>query len=152
MKILLVVDLQAEFADSDGEYEGILNFVRNAIKNKTYDRVIATKCLNRKNSNFVRYSNWEKLIDGTSELEFTPDTVIEKVSYGLTDYSMLPKDAQIDIVGYNTGACVLKVALDLFDRDYNFKILSRYCYSSSGLEHHRRGLWTLKNLMENAVE
>ena len=151
MKILLVVDLQAEFADSDGEYERILEFVRNAIKDTTYDKVIATKCLNRENSNFVRYSNWERLIDGAAELEFTPDYVIEKVFYGLTDYSILPKNAEFHVVGYNTGACVLKVALDLFDRDYNFKILSRYCYSSSGLAHHRCGLWTLKNLMENAV-
>ncbi len=152
MKILLVVDLQAEFADSDGEYERILNFVRSATENKTYDRVIATKCLNRENSNFVRYSRWKKMIDGAAELEFTPDTVIEKISYGLTDYSMLPVDAHIDVVGYNTGACVLKVALDLFDRNYNFTVLSRYCYSSSGLKHHKHGLWTLKNLMENAVE
>ena len=104
MKILLVVDLQAEFADSDGEYERILNFVRSEIGNKTYDRVIATKCLNRENSNFVRYSRWKKLIDGAAELEFAPDTVIEKISYGLTDYSMLPVDAHIDVVGYNTGA------------------------------------------------
>ena len=151
MKILLVVDLQAEFADSDGEYERILNFVKNAIANKTYDKVIATKCLNSENSNFVRYSNWGKMIDGAAELEFTPDTVIEKISYGLTDYSILPVDAHIDVVGYNTGACVLKIALDLFDRNYNFTVLSSYCYSSSGLKHHKHGLWTLKNLMENAV-
>ncbi|MGN0107921.1 MAG: isochorismatase family protein [Hominilimicola sp.] len=151
MKILLVVDLQTEFADSDGEYERILKFVQEAIENKAYNKVIATKCLNRENSNFVRYSNWGKMIDGAAKLEFTPDTVIEKISYGLTDYSMLPTDAHIDVVGYNTGACVLKVALDLFDRDYNFTVLSHYCYSSSGLEHHRRGLWTLKNLLENAV-
>lgn len=151
MKILFVVDLQAEFADNDGEYERILSFVQDAIQNREYDKVIATKCLNRKNSNFVRYNNWNELINSASQLGFKPDTVIEKVSYGLLNYSILPKDALIHVVGYNTGACVLKVALDLFDRDYNFKVLSQYCYSSSGLEHHKHGLWTLRNLMENAV-
>lgn len=152
MKILLVVDLQPEFADSDGEYGRILKFVQDAIGNKSYDKVIATKCVNRENSNFVRYSNWDELIEGASELAFVADEVIEKISYGLLDYSFLPKEAEIHVMGYNTGACVLKVALDLFDRDYNFKVLSEYCYSSSGLEHHERGLWTLRNLFENAVQ
>lgn len=152
MKILFVVDLQPEFADSDGEYGRILEFVREAIENKYYDKVIATKCLNKENSNFVRYSNWHELIGRASKLEFNADTVIEKIAYGLLDYSILPKEAQIDIVGYNTGACVLKVALDLFDRNYNFKVLADYCYSSSGMEHHKRGLWTLRNLLENAVQ
>ncbi len=152
MKILFVVDLQTEFADDDGRYEDILKFVQEAMRKKTYDKIIATKCLNRKNSNFVRYSNWDELIGNAAELPFEADVVIEKISYGLVDYSMLPKEAEIHVIGYNTGACVLKVALDLFDRNYNFKVLSEYCYSTGGSEHHKRGLWTLKNLLENAVQ
>lgn len=151
MKILLTVDLQPEFADKDGKYEEILHFVQQSINNNSYDKIIATKCGNKENSNFVKYSNWSELMDNVSELDFKPDIIIKKISYGLLDYSFLPKDAEIDIIGYNTGACVLKVALDLFDREYNFKVLSRYCYSNNGLEHHKHGLWTLRNLMENAV-
>ncbi len=151
MKILFVVDLQREFADNDGKYEEILNFVHTSTANKDYNKIIATKCKNKQNSNFVRYSNWFDLIDDASDLDFEADMVIEKISYGLLDYSFLPRNAEIDIIGFNTGACVLKVALDLFDRDYNFKVLSKYCYSSNGLEHHKHGLWTLTNLMENAV-
>lgn len=150
MKILLVVDLQPEFADKDGQYGRILEFAKNA--NQYYDRVIATKCLNKENSNFIRYNDWYDLIGNARDLEFEADSVIEKISYGLTDYSMLPKDAEIHVMGYNTGACVLKIALDLFDRNYNFKVLSQYCYSSSGLEHHKHGLWTLENLLKNAVQ
>lgn len=152
MKILLAVDLQPEFADKDGKYEEILAFVRRARRDGGYDRVIATKCRNSSDSNFVRYNNWHKLINGTAELEFEADTVIEKLSYGLLDYSVLPKDARVDIVGYDTGACVLKIALDLFDRNYDFRVLCNYCYASSGLKHHKHGLWTLRNLMEKALE
>lgn len=152
MKILLVVDLQPEFKDKDNKYEEILDFVRTSIKDRVYyDKVIATKCLNKENSNFVRYSDWTDLISSVEDLEFTPDKVIEKIAYGLTDYSFLDKDDEIHIIGFNTGACVLKIALDLFDRDYNFKVLSKYCYSSNGLEHHNRGMWTLKHLIGNAV-
>lgn len=152
MKILFAVDLQKEFADKDGKYEEILAFLNDAVRGGGYDKVVATKCVNSNKSNFVRYNNWHKLIDGTSELEFKADEVIEKQSYGLTDYSMLPKDAEIDIIGYDTGACVLKIALDLFDRDYNFLVLSKYCYSTGGEEHHKRGLQILSNLLENAVK
>ncbi|MCI8520252.1 MAG: isochorismatase family protein [Clostridia bacterium] len=152
MKILLAVDLQKEFADKDGKYEEILAFLNDAVRGGGYDKVVATKCVNSNKSNFVRYNNWHKLIDGTSELEFKADEVIEKQSYGLTDYSMLPKDAEIDIIGYDTGACVLKIALDLFDRDYKFLVLSKYCYSTGGEEHHKRGLQVLSNLLENAVK
>lgn len=151
MKILLAVDLQKEFADKDGKYEDILAFLKEAVRGGGYDKVVATKCVNNDKSNFIRYNNWHKLIKGTSELEFEADEVIEKQSYGLLDYSMFPKDAIIDIIGYDTGACVLKIALDLFDRNYDFRILAKYCYSTGGLEHHERGLWTLKNLMEKAV-
>lgn len=152
MKILLAVDIQPEFADKDGMYPKILGFVRDAVAGDEYQRVIATKCLNRENSNYVRYSGWTDMLDGAKELEFEPDEVIEKISYGLLDYSFLAKDAEIHVIGYNTGACVLKVALDLFDRDYNFKVLTKYCYSGDGKYNHERGLWTLKNLMEYAVE
>lgn len=150
-KILLVVDLQKEFADNEGMYPKILKFVKQAIDGTEYNRVIATKCGNFDGSNFVRYTNWVDLIDGADELEFTPDKVIEKVSYGLTDYKEIPKNAMIHVVGYNTGACVLKVALDLFDLDYDFRVLSDYCYSGDGYENHVHGLWTLNHLLGKAV-
>ena len=137
MKILLAVDLQKEFADKDGKYEEILAFLNDAVRGGGYDKVVATKCVNSNRSNFVRYNNWHKLIDGTSELEFKADEVIEKQSYGLTDYSMFPKDAEIDIIGYDTGACVLKIALDLFDRDYKFLVLSKPANHVYGVPLHR---------------
>lgn len=151
MKILLAVDLQKEFADKDGKYEDIIKFLKEAVRGGGYDKVIATKCVNSGKSNFIRYNNWHKLVKGTSELEFEADEVIEKQSYGLVDYSMFPEDATIDIIGYDTGACVLKIALDLFDRDYDFKVLTKYCYSTGGKEHHERGVQILKDLMEKAV-
>lgn len=151
MKILLAVDLQKEFADKDGKYEDILAFLKEAVSGGGYDKVVATKCQNSSDSNFDRYNNWHKLSKGASELEFEADEVIEKQSYGLLDYSMFPKDAIIDIIGYDTGACVLKIALDLFDRNYDFRVLTKYCYSTGGREHHERGVRILKDLMERAV-
>lgn len=149
MHILLVVDLQREFRDTDGQYERILNWVKTV---KGYDKIIATKCLNSVDSPFVKYENWYDCIDSVCELEFQADKVIEKYGYGLIDYSKLSKTDTYDIVGFNTDACVLKVALDLFDRNYNFSVLTEYCYSSNGLEHHKYGVELLRRLMSKAIK
>lgn len=149
MHVLLVVDLQPEFRDTDGRYERILDWVRTV---EGYDRIIATKCLNSMNSPFVKYENWYDCIDSVCDLEFKADKVIEKYGYGIIDYSILNKIDTYDIVGFNTDACVLKIALDLFDRNYNFNILTEYCYSSNGLEHHQYGVELLCRLMGKAVK
>ena len=146
-KILLAVDVQPEFADKDGNYERILKF----IKDGDYDEIVATQCVNSKDSAWVKYQDWTKLMDGAKPLEFDYDRKYEKKGYGLDDYSVLKKDAHYDIIGFNTGACVLKIALDLFDRGYDFFVLTAYCYSDSGEEHHKKGLWTLNNLLGKAV-
>ena len=146
-KILLAVDVQPEFKDKDGHYEQITDF----IKKSSYDEIIATQCVNSPDSPWIKYQGWDKLMDGAKPLEFSYDRKFEKKGYGMDDYSVLEKNAHYDIIGYNTGACVLKVALDLFDRGYDFSVLKDYCYSDSGMEHHKKGLWTLKNLLGNAV-
>ena len=146
-KILLAVDVQPEFADKDGHYGRILDFIQNS----RYDEIVATQCVNSPNSAWVKYQNWTNLMDGAKPLEFDYDRKYEKKGYGMDDYSVLKKDAHYDIIGFNTGACVLKVALDLFDRGYDFNVLADYCYSDSGADHHKKGLWTLNNLLGNAV-
>ena len=140
-KILLVVDLQPEFKDNDGQYERILEFVKTT---KDYDKIIATKCFNSKNSPFVKYDCWHDCLNGTKDLEFTPFFIIAKHTYGLSDYSILNKKCSYDIIGYNTDSCVFKIALDMFDKGYDFRVLTQYCYSSNGLHNHLRGKEVLK--------
>ena len=145
--ILLAIDVQPEFADKDGNYPRILDF----IKNSGYDEIVATQCVNSPDSAWVKYVNWTDLMDGARPLEFEYDRKYEKVGYGFDDYSVLEREAHYDIVGFNTGACVLKVALDLFDKGYDFSVLVDYCYSANGKEHHDKGVWTLRNLLGSAV-
>lgn len=136
MKVLLVVDLQPEFRDNDGQYERILEFVRTT---KNYDRIIATKCFNLSSSPFIKYNAWHDCLGEVKELEFTPYYIIGKSTYGLVDYDILDKDWEYDIIGFNTDSCVFKIAMDMFDRKYDFKVLTQYCYSSNGLKNHLRG-------------
>ena len=141
MKVLLVVDLQLEFKDNDGQYERILEFVRTT---KDYDRIIATKCFNLSDSPFIKYDCWHACLDKVEELEFTSYYVICKSTYGLMNYDILDRNWEYDIIGFNTDACVYKIAMDMFDRNYTFRVLSEYCYSSNGLESHLRGKDVLK--------
>lgn len=148
VKCLLIVDLQKEFGLSENtdknRYYNILNFVTNT---KDYDIKIATICKNKIDSNFVKSNIWLDCINGVEDLEFKCDRIIEKFGYGLDKYDCLPLEYEYDIIGYNTDACVLKVALDMFDRGYNIRVVSKYCYSSNGENNHQRGLHILKDLI-----
>lgn len=150
MKVLLVVDLQPEFKDKDGQYERILQFVKEA-KNKGYDYVIGTQCSNSVDSPFMKYNNWSDCLDGCEPLDYEPDLKLNKQTYGLPSYGVLPMDNEYHIIGYNTDACVLKISMDMFDRNYDIKVLTDYCYSSSGSAQHSSGVKLLKHLMSDAV-
>ena len=60
--------------------------------------------------------------------------IIEKKGYGLDIYHYLPKYYDYDIIGCETDACILKIAYDLFDKEYNFYILKDYLYSNGKYE------------------
>ena len=147
-KVLLVVDLQPEFKDSDGQYERIVDFVK---EHKGYDRVIATKCINHPDGPYATYTDWTDCMGTCEELEFNANITIYKHGYGLDVYEMLDPKCEYDIIGFNTDACVLKVALDLFDRSYKFRVLKDYCYSSNGLGHHNFGVELLERLIPKAI-
>ena len=152
MKILLVVDVQPEFNNDDKEYNKIVDYIKHA-KENGYDAVYATVCGNKPDGSYVKYSNWTDLLDGTKPLDFKADRVYYKTVYGLkeSEYLDMGRDNEYTVIGYNTGACVLKVCLDLFDLEFNFRVLKDYCYSSDGAVAHYRGVSVMFNLFENAV-
>ena len=150
MKILLAVDVQEEFRDKDGMYERILCFIEK--HREEYDAVYATVCGNSINSPFHTKGVWEGCLEGIKPLAFTPDASFLKYGYGFRDYGWLNPHNEYHIIGYNTDCCVYKIAMDLFDRDYNFKVLSGLCYSSNGAEHHERGVSILKDALGDLVE
>ena len=147
MKVLLVVDLQPEFRDNDGQYERILEFVKTT---KDYDKIIATQCFNLSSSPFIKYGCWYDCQGKVEDLEFTPYFILAKSTYGLTDYTLLNEEWEYDIIGFNTDGCVLKIAFDMFDKGYNFRVLSQYCYCSTGIEAHTSGKAVLRNNLGTA--
>lgn len=150
MNVLLAVDVQKEFQDLDGRYDKIISYIKAAPGK--YDKVYATVCANKPDSPFIKNRVWFDCLNGVEPLEFSPDEVRVKYGYGFLDYSWLDPENHYDIIGFNTDCCVLKVALDLFDRGYDFHVLTDYCYCSGGGEEHRRGTAVLQNLLGQMVK
>lgn len=149
MKILLAVDVQREFRDQDGRYDKIISYIKSAAGQ--YDLIYATVCANKPDSPFIKNKVWFDCVNGVEPLDFSPDEVFVKYGYGFLDYSWLDPKNQYDIIGFNTDCCVLKVALDLFDRGYEFHVLTDYCYASGGEEEHLRGAAVLRDLLGQMV-
>ena len=131
-KVLLVVDLQPEFVNDESRdaYKHVLDFVTHT---KEYDQIIATRFV-RGNTNFKRYLDWE-FTSEPKNLEFHPDIIRDKTGYGLSDeqYLQLSRDYHYDIVGCETDACVYKLAMDLFDREFDFSVLYPYVFTSADI-------------------
>ena len=133
LSALLVVDLQPEFATSSVDYNRVLNFVNSV---SSYDFIVATRFV-RGNTNFKRYLDWE-FTSEPKNLEFHPDIILDKTGYGLSDeqYLQLSRECHYDIVGCETDACIYKISLDLFDREFKFNVLQDYIFTSSSVNEN----------------
>lgn len=150
MRMLLVVDLQKEFSNNcKAKYDEIIGWVTK--HSKEYDKVVATRFVNNYTSPFVRHLGWDKM-QLVRDLEFQYDTIIDKCSYGLQDYSWIPEKCSIDIVGMDTDACVLKTAFDLFDMDMDFKVLSKLCWSSGGESAHYNAVALMRRQLGDCIK
>ena len=134
LKALIVVDLQPEFVIDDytrQAYNRVLEFVRTT---KDYDRIIATQFV-RGNPHYVNLLDFE-FPAKPAQLEFEYDKLIQKTGYGLPDmeYLNLSREYHYDIVGCETDACVLKISLDLFDREHSFNVLYPLVFTGSGAD------------------
>lgn len=149
-KILLIVDLQKEFADSDLHYYNkAIQFVKENGNKGSYDKIISTVFNNNENPNFRRNLNWYECDDtNISSLEYlnyideSLHTIIFKDGYGdrsdcvvsaIQNFnSTIPEDADIDIIGCDIDACVMAICFQLWDAGItNFKVLTEFCYTTA---------------------
>ena len=143
MRILLVVDLQKAFCKDKAFADKIIS-----LSNK-FDKVVATKFVNSDDSLYEKWLNWKcadtELVEG-----FHPDYVLEKTGYGINFVPLEGKE--VYLAGLETDACVLKLALDLWDAGARPIVLTDYVASSTE-EYHKAGLFLLEHLIgkENLV-
>jgi nicotinamidase-related amidase len=150
-KYLLVVDLQK--ANS----EGVERFTRkledwiNAHAHE-YVAVLATVRKNTKIDNFERHLKDNSCQD-PKLLNFHCDKVIEKEGYGLDEvgYNCIPRNAHIDVVGMETQASIMAIALDLFGLGYDFTVYEDLCYCNDGKDIHKAAVTCLKSSIGTAL-
>lgn len=156
--LLLVIDLQKNFINEKTKY--CCNKIKKLINLKNYDYIAFTKFINDENSNFYKTLNWKGCMteeDRQIVLDTNNYKVLKKRTYTaynkeLKDYIKNNNIDTIYLCGIDTDACVLKTTLDLFENDYNVKVIEDCSMSSSGYKIHKNAIEILKrNIGSNNV-
>ena len=152
--VLVVVDVQNGFITEHSQpvVPVIVDLVRRW--QTAHGDVIFTRYLNYPGSPFERLIGWTKMTDGP-ETELVPELtpyvgmhapVIDKYIYTLftPEGTQLVEERRwtdLYICGIDTENCVLKTAVDAFERNLAPWILTDACASHSGPEAHAAGLF-----------
>ena len=150
-KLLLVIDAQNDFVND--LTKDTLKRIEDLIKSEKFTTVAFTKFINSHNSRFYNDLDYKGCLTDTAIAIDTGDyKVFNKNIYtALTDefvsYLKNEKIEQIYLCGFDTNACILKTAIDLFEQEYDFYLLKDYCMSSFSLEIHKEALDVLNLLI-----
>jgi len=134
-KILLVVDLQRQFIDKNGQYEKILDYVKSTKYDGVYGTIFSQKFISVMNPNFRRYLNCNEAIAcDNRDVEYIYNDVYIKTGYAVNVYEFLrdngiDKETHIDIVGCGLSS-IMAVSSRLWDMFCDFSILSEYTYDT----------------------
>ena len=152
MAYLLVVDLQPEFVkDSPGKlvYQRCLDYINYCGAN--YDEVIAAVYKNTDSKNMHALVRWDEM-QKIQKIEFKPTKMYVHSGYSIGDRLNFNEHTKVDVIGFDTDACVLSTCFDLFNMDTNFRILANGCWSSGGVEMHGDGLAVMRRQFNRAVD
>ena len=156
--LLLVIDLQKSFINE--HTKDIPKLIKELVDKNKYNSYVFTKFINDENSRWYKDLRYEGCItaeDRALVIDTKGHPVFSKKTYtSLTDeLREYIKENNIDVIyicGIDTDACVLKTALDLFDNNYNVKVLKNYCSSHAGVKAHQNAIEILKRLIgENNI-
>lgn len=152
-RYLYVVDLQREFVkDKQGQkiYDKCINYIMS--HGPSYDAVLAAIYKNtRENLNMARLVEWEE-VKNPLALEFNSNWQAYHTGYSIGTYPNLKPHDIVDVIGFDTDACVLSACFDLFNLGVNLHILIDGCWSSGGKKMHEAGLMIMKRQFRKAVD
>lgn len=151
--LLLVIDLQKSFINNNTSEIPLK--VEKLIKNNNFDYVAFTKFVNFDTCNFNTVLNYKgcmseedrRIVVDTGNNKVFSKSIYTALNDELINYI---KDNNIDIIylcGIDTDACVLKTAIDLFENNYNFRIIENCSMSHSGKEYHEFAIKMLRKLV-----
>lgn len=157
---LLVIDLQNGFINEHTAHIPLRVGTLLDRHASAFSPIIFTQFKNTSDSIFARCLHWGGMTQ-PEEQALHPQVAayaeryytVEKAGYSALNRAtdLLLKDPLVVyLVGVDTDACVLKTALDLFDRGIETYVLTRYVASSGGPDMHQHGLEILKRSIGEA--
>ena len=150
---LLVVDVQRGFINEYTHH--IPERVGQLIRSGRYEPVLFTRFVNAPAGPYHAFLDWHACA-GPPDTDLAPelepfaeaDRVFAKpglcgVPQELAAYLRERGWQRVVVVGIDTDMCVLKIAMDLFDRGIEPVVLTDCCASTAGLQAHLAGLAVL---------
>lgn len=109
-----------------------------------FDYVAFTKFINFDTCNFNTVLNYKgcmseeerNIVIDTGNNKIFCKSVYTALNNELIDYINNNNINMIYVCGIDTDACVLKTAIDLFENNYNFRVIENCSMSHSGKEFH----------------
>lgn len=157
---LIVVDVQNGFVTEHSAH--VVPVIVDLVKRwqEAGRDVVFTRYINHQNSIFERTMGWSKLQE-SPEIDIVPElqplasnavAVIDKRIYTMfTDEGdQLAKDrgwTEVYVCGIDTEVCVLKTAVDAFERDIVPRLVVDASASHSGSEAHEAGLLVAQKMI-----
>jgi nicotinamidase-related amidase len=155
--VLTVIDMQNGFLGPRSQHilPSVLRLVQE-FEQRTLP-VVFTRFHNLENSQYERLIGWRRLrsspeIDISPELQQYADAVIDKEIYSAFTPAFDAMVAQrgwqyIVLCGVATDGCVLKTAVDAFERGLTPIVVTDACASHAGEDIHRAGLLLLERFI-----
>lgn len=156
--ILIVVDIQNGFTRY-GQTQALAKKIVALTNSGLFDKVIATRFLNREGSQYVKFMHWRRLMD-SPDIDLVDgikaDKVVDKWIYTCVDDSFMTLLKELNcgeipthvfVCGADTDCCVLKTSTDLFEKGIMPLVLTQYCDSNAGPKAHEAGLMVMSRLV-----
>lgn len=102
------------------------------------------------NPNMKRLVDWDGMSD-PMDLEYNPDHTYFHSGYSVHNDLIISESDTVDVLGFDTDACVLAACFELFDLKCNFRILSDLRWSSGGEAMHTCGLSVMSRQFGRAL-
>ncbi|MDZ7954747.1 MAG: isochorismatase family cysteine hydrolase [Nostoc sp. DedQUE12b] len=162
-EILLVVDMQNGFMSEKCRH--IIPTVIKLIERFLADGKLVkfTRFINTADSNYVKLIHWSRLMQESEtsiidELQPYINNVFDKHYYSaftesFSSFIFLNQISKIYLCGIATDSCILKTAIDSFERGIEPVIIEDACSSHGGQQAHNAGIFLLKrNIGKNQIK
>ena len=153
--LLLIIDLQENFINNNTK--NVPNSIKKLIDSNIANHIVFTKFINDDSSNFYKVLNYKgcmsekdrNIVIDTKDYKIIEKRVYTAYNNELKLYINTNNIKTIYLCGIDTDACVLKTALDLFENNFDVKVIEDCSMSHSGIEYHISAINMLRKLIGN---